>query len=235
MEVRNNTLLDIPFKKSPNQSGSIIPKFIIAHFTASSTAEGAISWMTDPKSKVSAHLHLDKKGDFVQLVKFNKRAYHAGKSEYKGVSDLNWHSIGIEIQNRGKVNGVYEDYTEAQIKSFIEVSKALVKAYPTITGIAGHSEIAMPRGRKDDPGPKFPMERVRREVFGEHDDISSLKNKRVTASVLNVRSGPGTQHQVVGNLSSNDEVLIMEEQNGWSRVVICKDKKQGWVSNKYLK
>lgn len=232
MEVRNNMLLGVPFKKSPNQSGNIVPKFIIAHFTASSTADGAISWMTDAKSEVSAHLHLDKKGDFVQLVEFNKRAYHAGKSEYKGVSDLNWHSIGIEIQNRGKVNGVYEDYTEEQIKSFIEVSKALVKAYPAITDIAGHSEIALPRGRKDDPGPKFPMERVRREVFGKQD--SKVDTKRTTAD-LNLREGPGTQYKVLEVLKHNSEVNVLSEDNGWSEVFICTSKTKGYVSSKYLK
>lgn len=234
MEIKNNILLGVPFKKSPNQSGSITPKYIIIHFTASSTAEGAISWMLNPSSKVSAHLHLDKKGNFVQLVEFNKRAYHAGKSEYKGISDLNYHSIGIEIQNRGKVNGVYEDYTLEQIKSVIEVCKALVKAYPTIVGITGHENIAMPRGRKDDPGPKFPMSMVVKEVFGNSEPDGKLDSKRTTSD-LNLRQGAGTNFSVLEVLKYGTEVLVLSEQNGWSEVAVCSSKRKGFVSSKYLK
>lgn len=234
MEVKNNLLVGVPFRKSPNQSGTIVPKFLIAHFTAASSADSAISWMLDPESKVSAHLHLDKQGNFVQLVEFNKRAYHAGKSEYKGVSDLNYHSIGIEIQNRGKINGVYEDYTEPQILAFIEAAKAIIKAYPTITEITGHENIAIPRGRKDDPGPKFPMERVRQAVFGGVTKEEYPKTKHTTTG-LRLRKGPSTEYAIIDTLSAGTEVNVLYEKDGFSEVFVCGQKLHGWCSSSYLK
>ncbi|WP_418360181.1 N-acetylmuramoyl-L-alanine amidase [Sphingobacterium detergens] len=228
MEVKNNKLVGAIFKETENQSGVITPKFIIYHFTAAGSAVSAISWMLDPKSKVSAHLHLDKQGNFVQLVEFNKRAYHAGVSEYNGYSNLNYHSIGIEIQNRGKVNGNYEDYTESQINAVIEVSKALIKAYPSIIGVAGHEDIAMPRGRKDDPGPKFPMNRVRKTLFGTSQVITKM-----TTSDLNMRSGPGTNNAVVTVLKKGTVVNVLSSSSSWSEVSANGFK--GWVSSTYIK
>lgn len=240
MEVKNHLLYEdgkqVAYKQTPNLSAGVkTPVFIVAHFDAASNSTSAVNWLTQKGSSVSADLHITKSGKITQMAKFNTKTWHAGASEYKGYKQLNQNSIGIEIENRGKVNGAYEDYQEIQIQKFIEISKALVKAYPTIKEIVGHEDIAVPRGRKDDPGPKFPMERVRKEVFGKQDDVSSLHSKRVTASVLNVRSGAGVHYDLVGQLSSGAEVLVLGEQNGWAHVVICKDKKQGWVSNQYLK
>ena len=75
MRIKDNRIESIIFRKSPNQSGDITPIYLIIHYTASSTEEGAISWMTNPDSKVSAHLHIARNGNIVQMVDFNKRAY----------------------------------------------------------------------------------------------------------------------------------------------------------------
>lgn len=153
----NNHILEIPFKKSPNQSGDINPTYLVIHYDAAPNASSAINWMTNPVSKVSAHLHIDRVGNIVQLVNFNKRAYHAGKSSWKGLSDLNWHSIGIELQNTGT-----QEYTQVQLVSLLKVSKLIVESYP-IKEVLGHSDIAP--GRKIDPGKQFPMEWLRKEIW----------------------------------------------------------------------
>jgi len=158
-KILDHKLRGVTFRPSPNQSGDIFPEYIIIHDTASRTEEGAISWMLNRESRVSAHVHIARNGNIVQLVEFNKRAYHAGVSNYAGRSDFNWWSIGIELQNTG-----LEDYPEVQMERLIGVCRALFKAYPTIKMILGHRDISP--DRKVDPNDFFPMERVRKEVFG---------------------------------------------------------------------
>jgi len=160
MNIIDNKLENISFQKSPNQYGNIIPEYIIIHDTASKTEMGAVSWMLNPKSDVSAHVHISREGNIIQLVEFNQRAYHAGFSNYKGRSDFNWFSIGIELQNTGD-----EVYTDLQLNSLLIVCRALIKKYPSIKEILGHKEIAP--NRKVDPNPFFPMTRLRELVFNE--------------------------------------------------------------------
>lgn len=146
-------------RPSPNHGGVIEPKFIIIHYTAANTAESAISWMIQKRKKhnVSAHIHIDRLGNVVQLVPLNLQAWHAGKSEWKGLIGLNSHSIGIELQNTGT-----QDYTSIQLQQNIDVCKALSLGFQ-IKEILGHSEISP--GRKTDPGEQFPMKELRQEIF----------------------------------------------------------------------
>lgn len=144
-------------RPSPNHGGIITPKYTIIHYTASSNAEGAISWMQSPQSKVAAHLHIDRLGNVVQLLPLNICGYHAGKSEWKGIVGLNSHSIGIELQNTGT-----QEYTPIQLQQNIDVCKALNETYQ-IKEILGHSDISP--GRKTDPGAQFPMAKLRNEVY----------------------------------------------------------------------
>ena len=100
--------------------------------------------------KVSSHLFIKRNGEIVQFVPFNKRAWHAGESSYKGINDCNNFSIGIELE------GSVEDcYTDNQYESLINVTNTILNYYPNIdkTRIIGHSEIAP--NRKADPGKNF--------------------------------------------------------------------------------
>jgi len=210
----------VPFRKSPNTGGKLFHKFLVIHYDASSTAEGAISWMASEVSQVSAHLHISREGKVVQLVPFDTVAWHAGQSYWKGISGLNSHSIGIELQNNGS-----QPYTQIQLDVLTEVAKALVKEYK-LTEILGHSDISP--GRKIDPGKHFPMAELRQSVFG----VEKLK---VTADVLNVRSGAGVDFPVTGTLLKGSEVNVLTKKDNWSEVFICETGTKGWVSNKYLK
>jgi N-acetylmuramoyl-L-alanine amidase len=149
-------------RPSPNHGGIITPHYTIIHYTAAKTAEGAIEWMINSRGKqaVSAHLHIDRLGNVVQLVPLNMRAWHAGESEWKGVVGLNNHSIGIELQNTG-----VQIYTDIQLQQTVDVCRALNLTYP-IEEILGHSDIAPTR--KIDPGKQFPMDRLRKEAFPEN-------------------------------------------------------------------
>ena len=104
--------------------------------------------------KVSSHLYIKRSGQIIQFVPFDKRAWHAGVSNYKGKEDCNDFSIGIELE--GCDDDVYE---EEQYNSLIQVTKALIEEYDLISKkrIAGHSDIAPER--KTDPGKYFEWNR----------------------------------------------------------------------------
>lgn len=99
--------------------------------------------------RVAAHCLIRRDGEIVQYVPFDKRAWHAGVSNWQGRERCNDFSIGIELEGTDDI-----PFTEAQYESLLNVSKLLVKYYPIeLDFITGHSDIAP--GRKTDPGPEF--------------------------------------------------------------------------------
>ena len=100
--------------------------------------------------QVSAHLLVKRDGELMQFVPFTQRAWHAGESCFRGRSCCNDYSIGIELEGEDDV-----PYEDSQYDVLIEVSRALMQAYPEMSAreIAAHSDIAP--GRKTDPGPAF--------------------------------------------------------------------------------
>ncbi len=104
--------------------------------------------------RVSAHFFLRRDGTLVQFVECERRAWHAGVSQWWGRERCNDFSIGIEIEGADDVA-----YTEAQYRALARLLRALVRRYP-IRGIAGHEHIAPVR--KTDPGPSFDWVELRR-------------------------------------------------------------------------
>ena len=84
------------YKSTPNQSGNISPKFIVLHHSSGSH-DGTRSWILNSNSKVSYHYLIDGDGNRTQFVDDNKKAWHCGKSSWKGYHSLNSHSIGISF------------------------------------------------------------------------------------------------------------------------------------------
>jgi len=109
--------------------------------------------------KVSAHLLIKRDGEIVQYVAFDKRAWHAGLSEYKGRQRCNDFSIGIELE--GSEN---QPYTDEQYQQLIAVTEVLIACYPDLysQNIVAHSDIAP--ARKTDPGPSFDWSRYLAEL-----------------------------------------------------------------------
>lgn len=112
LTIKNGLLVGNPErvhqdKKSPNTSGALVkPTLLIVHDTASGLdSSGPVNWLCNPKAKASAHFVVGRKGfvgdDVHQLVPTNIKAWHAGKSSYRGVRNVNNFSIGIEIVNPG--------------------------------------------------------------------------------------------------------------------------------------
>tara|TARA_B100001248_G_C27333064_1_gene432443 strand:- start:420 stop:1040 length:621 start_codon:yes stop_codon:yes gene_type:complete len=144
----------------------------------------SIKRLKNPKAKVSCHYFINRKGNVIQMVKDLNIAWHAGKSKWKNFSNLNRHSLGIELVNKGHDYG-YQNFTNLQIKSLIQLCKILKKKY-TIKkeNFLGHSDIAPQR--KKDPGEKFPWKKLSRHNIGkwykneQYDYKFSKKNKEIS-------------------------------------------------------
>ena len=123
--------------------------------------QGALNYEMDPyfatlkDVRVSAHLVIGRHGDLYQAVEFDKRAWHAGQSEFQGRSRCNDFSVGIELI--GPEEG---PFTDAQYRSLKHVCSDLCEAYAIDANhIVGHRDIAP--GRKIDPGADFDYGRIR--------------------------------------------------------------------------
>jgi AmpD protein len=97
--------------------------------------------------RVSAHFFVRRNGQVLQFVACDKRAWHAGVSQWRGRSHCNDFSLGIEIEGSD-----YQAFEAEQYESVLQLIRQLYRRYP-VTGIAGHEHIAP--GRKTDPGPHW--------------------------------------------------------------------------------
>ncbi|MDD4911433.1 MAG: 1,6-anhydro-N-acetylmuramyl-L-alanine amidase AmpD [Sideroxydans sp.] len=96
---------------------------------------------------VSAHFLIRRTGEIIQFVPCQRRAWHAGVSEWQGRSRCNDYSIGIELEGSDFVA-----FDPSQYRALARLTRQLKRHYP-IRHIVGHSDIAP--GRKTDPGPFF--------------------------------------------------------------------------------
>jgi N-acetyl-anhydromuramoyl-L-alanine amidase len=105
--------------------------------------------------RVAPHLLIRRDGELVQFVPFERRAWHAGRSAWRGRVECNDFSVGIELEGSDET-----PYTDAQYAALARILPALRAAYPGIgeDAVAGHSDVAP--GRKTDPGPAFDWERL---------------------------------------------------------------------------
>jgi N-acetylmuramoyl-L-alanine amidase len=151
-------IIDAP---SPNFDERKLPiTMLVLHYTGMRTAEEAIARLRDPASKVSAHYLVAEDGTIMRLVDESKRAWHAGKSHWRGVTDVNSASVGIEIVNPGHEFG-YQPFPDEQIDALIPLVHAIELRYRITRGnVVGHSDIAP--ARKDDPGELFPWGKLAR-------------------------------------------------------------------------
>src|SRR5437870_13068873 len=98
--------LDLIDRPSPNFDERQLPvSMIVLHYTGMPDAESALDRLTSPESKVSSHYLIDEDGTTYCLVDEAKRAWHAGKSRWRGITDVNSASVGLEIVNAGPAFG----------------------------------------------------------------------------------------------------------------------------------
>ena len=107
-------------------------------------------------TKVSSHLFIKRHGELIQFVPLDKKAWHAGKSEYMNRENFNDFSIGIEME--GSINDSYTDEQYLTLKNTINELKKLFQSIQD-SNILGHSDIAP--GRKTDPGKYFLWDKIK--------------------------------------------------------------------------
>lgn len=173
-------------RTTKHSATSINPKFITIHYTANNSTAGTINVFK--KNSVSSQYVVGRDGEIIQMVSNLKRAWHAGTSFVRSkwgtpYSGLNSHSIGIELVNYGyndkhvpsKVsksgwikskhrNGgperIWQPYTDKQVDATISLVGSLMKKYGIpIEHVHGHDDISP--SRKVDPGPAFPMNKLK--------------------------------------------------------------------------
>ncbi len=126
---------------------------LVLHYTGMVDANAALSHMTDPATEVSAHYMVDEDGTILQLVDEGRRAWHAGVAYWRGNTDINSRSIGIELVNPGHEFG-YRAFPAAQVAALSTLATEIVDRHSIAArNIVGHSDIAP--ARKCDPGEYF--------------------------------------------------------------------------------
>ena len=118
----------------------------------------ALDWEAHPYYQqirglqVSAHFYIRRDGTLWQFVSCDERAWHAGRSCWRGRENCNDDSIGVELEG---LEG--DTFEAAQYESLAQLCQTLAQRYP-IAHIAGHEHVAP--GRKQDPGPGFDWARL---------------------------------------------------------------------------
>jgi len=143
----------------------------------------SIKRLMSTKHEVSCHFLIDRKGQILRMVDENKVAWHAGKSKWKNFTNLNRNSIGIELVNKGHKYG-YENFPSSQIKNLIKLCLYLKKKYKIKnSNILGHSDISPMR--KQDPGEKFPWEKLKKNKLGIWYKPLKFKSQKINDKKIN--------------------------------------------------
>ncbi|WP_091740553.1 N-acetylmuramoyl-L-alanine amidase [Phenylobacterium immobile] len=140
------------------------PDMVVLHYTGMRTGDLALARLRDPTAEVSAHYLVEEDGRVFRLVAEERRAWHAGRSFWRGESDINTASIGVEIVNPGHDHG-YRPFPDIQIDAVIGLLDG-IRARWSIDDrmIVGHADVAP--DRKTDPGELFPWKRLAEASHG---------------------------------------------------------------------
>jgi N-acetylmuramoyl-L-alanine amidase len=246
---------------TPNQGAPLVPQYLIVHYTAGRSAESSVRHFQDPAARASAHLVIGRDARIWQLVPFNRVAWHAGVSAWGGLQGMNHYSIGIELDNAGRLTKVgdryqawfggsypadqvvqarhqnedrdafWHAYTDQQLEATLEVSRMIVREYG-LKDVLGHEDIAP--GRKSDPGPAFRMASFRASLLGRGDD--SRERVQVDVPLLNIRSGPGIEYPTVAKPLKLRTLLQLIQMGGlWAHVATIDGSGiEGWVRSSFI-
>ena len=142
---------------SPNHGarrGGVAPSLIVIHYTGMASCAEARDRLCDPVAEVSAHWLIAETGETEALVPEALRAWHAGAGAWRGVSDVNSHSIGIELANPGD-----RPFPEPQMAALEHLLRGVMARWRIPpSGVIGHSDMAP--SRKGDPGRRFDWRRL---------------------------------------------------------------------------
>ena len=158
---------------SPNWNERQLPvSMVVLHYTGMPSADEALERLRSEEAGVSAHYMIEEDGRIHRLVREDRRAWHAGKSYWRGITDVNSASIGIEIVNPGHEFG-YRPFPDAQMEALLPLLGGIVGRWDVPrANVVGHSDVAP--ARKEDPGELFDW-----DLLAAHR--LALKTPRITA------------------------------------------------------
>lgn len=160
--------------RSPNfnsRDGTPVDMLVL-HYTGMQTAQEAFDRLCDPAAEVSAHYMIEEDGTLSVLVDEADRAWHAGVAQWRGQSNINSRSVGIELVNPGHEFG-YRAFPDAQIRVLIDLCRGILERHDIpARNVIGHSDVAPTR--KEDPGELFPWALLAKNDIGlwPHDGHS---------------------------------------------------------------
>lgn len=249
LRIVDHRLVGHWWKASPNQGGPLrAPSLLVIHFTASGGdgPEGDAHYLLRPEARASAHVIVGRDGRLMQIVPFDRQAWHAGRSTWRGVPNCNAYSIGVEVDNWGQLARTADGAIRSWTGTPVDPARAVELTHkhdtrPTLWETFPEAQVSavadlvrallaaypslreivghddIAPGRKRDPGPAFPMGRLQALAEGR-DDPPSL-TRRVIAGRLNARTGPGLEHEVLGVFRGGAEVEVIYDAPGaWAQV-----------------
>lgn len=199
MRIENHRLLSAtpdfkPEYQADEWGGPLKAEILVIHYGVTHTA-GVTAAVLKAREYASSHLTIDSKGRTIQQVPFDRVAYHAGASAYRGRKDCNKFALGIEVSNPGPLlkqpdgsfrdvnghawsGGVVEawhpnDKHKQGWKYWAEYSQTELDLCAHIGELLrleyGLTDVVghdeIAPGRKSDPGPAFPMAWLRETLF----------------------------------------------------------------------
>jgi len=192
--------------------------YIIIHYSAIKSYKEALSYLSERKNKVSSHFFINKSGEIFYLVDLKNRAWHAGRSYWKGIIDINSESIGIEMDNSGH-HYDFENYNPKQIKSLIRLLKYISKRFNiNKQNVLGHSDISP--YRKIDPGERFPWKKLNK------NNLSFLPNKLLRNKKNKIER---YLEKKLDNRNKKYRLLYMLNKIGYDIRAAKKDKKKYYM------
>ncbi len=237
----------VPFKASPNTGGVLHARWLVMHYTGGRSAESSVAWLLNPQSRASAHVLIGRYGGIIQMVPFNIVAWHAGMSTWQNVNSLNQHSIGIELDNAGRLDKIAGKWV-SPLKIMMPDDQVRVgnhkhdllgtqptgwqtytpqqieSAFAVAQALVAQYDLEDVLGHDDiapgrclDPGPDFPLEHLRTTLFGHQNDSPPIFLAR---AMLTVRSGPGTEFPSLPGspIRAGTRVQALEQQGLWWKV-----------------
>jgi N-acetylmuramoyl-L-alanine amidase len=253
MKIQNHRLIadegqSVRYVETPNKGGVMVPEYLVMHYTAGSSAEGAVAWLCNPAARAAAHLVIGRDGGITQLAAFNRIAWHAGQSQWAGRSGLNGFSIGIELDNAGKLEQVGKRWISSVSKREYSPDEVLVANHkndrPGTPPCGWHEYSEVQLDAASEVGVLLMQKYALLDVLG-HEDIAPGRkadpgpafpmasfrsrllgranesfDEYVTCAELNVRAGPGTEFAILPGspLPVGTRVARIEQQGLWWRV-----------------
>ncbi|MGY6549712.1 MAG: N-acetylmuramoyl-L-alanine amidase [Roseinatronobacter sp.] len=147
---------------------------IVLHYTGMQGTADAVQRLCDPVAEVSGHYVISPDGSLWHLVTEDARAWHAGAGAWRGCSDINSRSIGIELVNTGN-----QPFPEPQMQQLETLMRRVRTRWDIpLAKIIAHADMAPER--KEDPGPRFDWGRLARaglalwpDGFGEDQPLAA--------------------------------------------------------------